>query len=161
MDERNPQPVRRALEALLGDALPTAEALLKHLMVERRALVANEPDALPEVFDTKTQLASSLESLEQQRRDLCEQELGTAIPAAPAFRALLASSSQGAWDEYCAVLRDCREANAVNGRLARARHRHVQRAIAVLRGQQPDDPGVYTARGAAGGADHSQVLGRA
>lgn len=162
MPDRTPtESVRAALEDLLAGALPTAEALLDHLMTERRALAADDPAALPAIFDTKAELATALEDLEQQRRDLCARELGTAIPAAPVFRALLANSSQDAWDRYCDVLRECREANAVNGRLARARQRHVRRALDVLRGEQLDDPGVYNAGGTAPTVGNSQVLGSA
>ncbi len=148
---------RLSPDQLVSEALHNAAQLRDTLDDERRALAGRDPNALTSIFERKTQIAAQLDAIETRRQALCGPEQDTPR----AFRQHLSPAMQPRWDEYCDKLLECREINAVNGRLARLGQDHVRRALAVLRGQHSVEPGLYQADGGATSTLSAQELGRA
>ncbi len=148
---------RLSTEQLVSQALQDVALLRDTLDDERRALAGRDPDALSPIFDRKAELATRLDAIEAQRLALC----ADAPDGHLWFRQNLPPALLSKWDEYCDKLLECREINAVNGRLARLGQDHVRRALAVLRGQHTVEPGLYQADGGATSNHTAQNLGRA
>lgn len=148
---------RLSPDQLVSQALHDAAELRDTLDEERRALAGRDPDVLSSIFDRKAQIATRLDAIETRRQALC----GPEHDNPQAFRQHLSAPMQPRWDEYCDKLLECREINAVNGRLARLGQDYVRRALAVLRGQSAVEPGLYQSDGGAASTLNTQELGRA
>lgn len=118
----------------------TARALLDVLVQERVALAGAPTPGLQTLFDRKAELADALDRLESTRRERW--------PGAPdALTQTLSPDAATRWARYVEVLAECREANAISGRLVQARQRNVREAIAVLRGTADTSGATYDAKG--------------
>ncbi|MFK7886238.1 MAG: flagella synthesis protein FlgN [Gammaproteobacteria bacterium] len=134
---------------MIEQSVRVADALLLTLQEERQVLAGADHEAFSPVFARKNELAGELSRLDQQRAALTAEQSK--------------DNAQGSalWTRYCAVLEQCREGNAINGRLVQDRQRHVRRALGILRGQANTETELYSQRGAALPGAHSQDLGRA
>lgn len=134
---------------VIDRSIVVAEKLLQVLGEEREVLAGIDHDALNPVFARKSDLATQLSELDQERAAQAE-ENGAAT-----------QTEHPHWAHYCTLLEQCRDANAINGRLVQDRQRHVRRALGILRGQSDTDPELYSQRGASVPGAQSQDLGRA
>jgi flagellar biosynthesis/type III secretory pathway chaperone len=134
---------------VIDRSVAVAQQLLDLLKEERKLLAGVDHDALTPVFARKSELATQLSELDQERAAQ-EETLG-----------IETSTEHSHWALYCTLLEHCREANAINGRLVQDRQRHVRRALGILRGQTDSDPEIYSQRGSTLPGARSQDLGRA
>lgn len=159
MTATQPDPGRRALTHVVQDALAVAEQLGHVLACEKTALIDQDLDAIERAIAAKHNAAADLETLEAQRRKLCQELLGSPTPAGETITQAL--DDPALWPRFCDALRACHEANAVNGRLVTLRRRHVRQALQVLTGHAGDDVATYGPQAQPAGAPASQVLGSA
>jgi flagellar biosynthesis/type III secretory pathway chaperone len=115
--------------AVLGEQISCAEAMLAILQSENEALAAGNPDSLALATDAKTKLVETLERLEAERRALGEQTDSAAKETRQRLRDLIAR---------------CKEQNERNGMLLKARAENVRIALRTLRGAEPE---LYAASG--------------
>ncbi len=131
------------LRALLDEALTDGGRLMTLLDEERHAMASADNDAMERVTGAKNTCLASLEALEQRRRALLDEQGLTVDPAdmAGVARGLDGTGALGEqWEALRALMRQCQAANSVNGHVLRLRRQHVTRALAVLRGETPDEP---------------------
>ena len=141
-------------DAFVERCATTATALLEVLRQERVALAGVPTEGLQAIFDRKAELADALDRLETARRqrwpgstDVLTQQLSN---DAAARRSV-----------YVMTLEECRETNAISGRLVQARQRNVREAIAVLRGSATTSGITYDASGGKPDNHDSLTLGSA
>lgn len=118
----------------------TATDLLAVLGEEQRALAGSDAADLDALFERKATLGDALDKLETRRR-------ATWTDDTHVFTAALNAASRSTWDSYLDALAQCREANAVNGRLVQYRQRHVMDALMLLRGATGNAQDTYSASG--------------
>lgn len=159
MNDASAHPVRQALTHVVQDAMAVAERLSHVLEREKAALIDQDVDAIERAVAAKHSAAADLETLEERRQDLCRDLLGDATPERGALSAAL--DDPQLWPRFCAALRACHEANAVNGRLVNLRRRHVRQALHILSGSPRDAADTYGPDAEAGTGSASQVLGSA
>ncbi|MEO1575400.1 MAG: flagellar protein FlgN [Pseudomonadota bacterium] len=127
-------------DAFAKECERTARALLDVLQKERVALAGVPTPGLQELFDRKAELADALDRLESVRRERWPGDPDVLVRA-------LSADAATCWTNYVKLLADCRETNAISGRLVQARQRNVREAIAVLRGTSDDSTATYDATG--------------
>ncbi len=132
----HPQSLRAVLEALLQ----CSRALKDTLLAERAALADHNLNTLTQHSEAKKDLLIRLEALELQRR---QQLKGLGLdfaqdPIVPGLEAL--------WQSVLESLRECQEANEVNGAMVRTHQNHTQRALDLLAGRDARQS-VYSADG--------------
>lgn len=138
-----------SLRDVITHSVRVAEELLITLNDERQCLAGTDHTALTALFARKSELASALSELDQRRAHLIAQE--------PTDEAVSGTN----WARYCSLLEQCREGNAINGRLVQDRQRHVKQALSILRGQSNVEPDLYSQQGATVSGTQSLDLGRA
>lgn len=128
-------------DAFVTHCAQTALALLDVLQQERVALAGQASSDVQTLFDRKAELADRLDRLESIRRERWPGDPDALLRAA-------APAMAERWREYVTTLADCREINAISGRLVQARQRHVRDALALLRGTADGADATYDASGA-------------
>ena len=109
--------------AVVGEQIRCAEAMLATLMRENEALTEGNHDSLALATDAKSKLVDSLERLEAERSTLAEQNDAAAEQDRQRLRELVAR---------------CKEQNERNGTLLKARAENVRIALQTLRGGEPE-----------------------
>lgn len=129
--------------AVLGEQIRCAEAMLATLKREHDALASGAADALAQATDEKTKLVDMLERLEAERRSLGEHTESESAEMRQRLHELIAR---------------CKEQNERNGVLLKARSENVRIALQTLRGAEP---GVYGASGKTPARTDARTLGTA
>lgn len=145
------QSVESNLIDVLEEQISCARAMLGTLESENRALQEGDSEQLNAASADKARLVESLESLEQERRELSA-ALGV-TPTAPG-----SADAGGKWRELMGLIEQCRDNNLRNGSLVQARREQITVALKLLRGAQPE---VYDAHGQEESGPGTQRLGSA
>jgi flagellar biosynthesis/type III secretory pathway chaperone len=118
------QDARRRLEDLLDREIEAAHALAATLASEKAALTGDSPEAVEQKAAEKIRVLAAIEGLEEERRMLCANPLGSGIAATVAER----------WRALMAVMAGCRTANEVNGHIIHVRQHQIRQLIDIVRG---------------------------
>jgi flagellar biosynthesis/type III secretory pathway chaperone len=129
--------------AVVGEQIRCAEAMLETLARENEALAAGNHDSLASATEVKTKLVDTLERLEAERRTLVEQSDGAAVESRQKLHELIAR---------------CKEQNERNGVLLKARAENLRVALKTLRGGEPE---LYGASGRTPTRADARTLGTA
>jgi flagellar biosynthesis/type III secretory pathway chaperone len=135
----NPQ----RLNAVLGEQIRCAEAMLETLARENEALVDGNHDALRAATDAKATLVDTLERLESERQALAEPNDATGAAE---------------WQRLRELISGCKAQNDRNGTLLKARAENVRIALKALRGTEPE---LYGASGRTPTRTDARPLGTA
>ncbi len=138
--ERNGESTATAarLKENLSEILSNTQAMLDVLGDERRALAANDAEALDAAGVRKLELAERLEQLDRTRTDLvCRHQAEHQRPQTMASL-LQASDEDGDLSQLWAAVQDsvrnCGRLNQINGTAVRVRRESVARALGLLQG---------------------------
>ena len=130
------------LNAVVGEQVRCAEAMLETLARESAALADGNHDALELATEAKTKLVDTLEKLESQRRQLAPQD----------------DAGSDEWQRLREIIARCKEQNQRNGTLLKARAENVRVALKALRGSEPE---LYGATGRTPSQTDARPLGTA
>jgi len=130
------QPLRDVLEELLD----CSTRLQQTLLAEREALTRHNLNTLNAHTEAKKELLVHLEALELQRRTQMNQ-----LGFDPSQDAIV-PELESLWQQVLAALRNCQEANEVNGAILRTHQTQTQRALDLLAGRDSDQT-LYEASG--------------
>jgi len=131
------------LNAVLGEQIRCAEAMLDTLARENQALADGDAEQLGSATYTKARLVEALERLEAERRELTQDT---------------DPSSSDAWQRLRELVTECKQRNQRNGTLLKARAETVRIALKTLRGSEPD---LYSPTGRAPARADARKLGTA
>ena len=131
------------LNAVLGEQIRCAEAMLETLARENQALADGDHEQLGSATDTKARLVETLERLEAERRALTPE---SDLP------------SSDEWQRLRELVSECKRRNQRNGTLLKARAETVRIALKTLRGSEPD---LYSPTGRAPARADARKLGTA
>jgi flagellar biosynthesis protein FlgN len=138
----NAETQQASLNAVLGEQIRCAEAMLETLTRESAALADGNHDALELATAAKTKLVDALEKLESQRRQVAPQD----------------GSAGGEWQRLRELIARCKEQNQRNGTLLKARAENIRVALRALRGSEPE---LYGATGRTPSPSDARPLGTA
>jgi flagellar biosynthesis/type III secretory pathway chaperone len=122
---------------VLDEQIRQAQAMLSTLDLERDALRSGDAAGLNEAGAGKAKLVETLETLEQERRQLSaalQIELSSVDDQDAAFK----------WRELLELISECRRRNQQNGSLVKARREQVVNVLKALQGTELE---LYGARG--------------
>ena len=117
------------LRTILDDLLSCARALHETLIAEREALTGHNLSTLNVHTDAKKDYLVRLEALEVQRRQILN-----SMNLDPG-QELFVPELNGIWQAVLEQLKDCQEANEVNGAIVRTHQTQTQRALDLLAGR--------------------------
>lgn len=154
-------PAAPRLDELIGAQLTAAENLAGILEQEYRML-AGDVNALAAVSVEKV---AALAHLERLHREYCAIFAGApAVSDGEGTRSYLQELGGDVlvarWQQLGRLVGQCREANRANGVAIERSRRHVEQALAVVRGRTRA-PGLYGANGVSQAGDSGSVLARA
>ena len=152
------------LAGVLDREIETARALAATLDEERTALTGLIADAVTAVASQKIELLARIETLEAQRRELCD-AASISLPNRRHGRTPLITGMSDAiagvsdaiaeqWQVLLELIAGCRIANEVNGYIINARRGQVGQLINLLRGGAPV---TYGPRGKTHASVHRQL----
>ena len=130
------------MRVVLGEQIRCAEAMLEALARESEALATGNHDSLTLATDAKAELVTTLERLEEERRQLADADV----------------AAEPDWQQLRALIARCKEQNQRNGALLKARADNVRIALKALRGSEPE---LYGATGLAPPRADARPLGTA
>ena len=122
------QPLRDVLEELLD----CSSQLQDTLLAERESLTQHNLNTLNAQTQAKKDLLVRLEALEVQRRTQLNQ-----LGFDPSQEAIV-PELEALWQRVLEALRNCQEANEVNGAIVRTHQTQTQRALDLLAGRDSD-----------------------
>jgi flagella synthesis protein FlgN len=135
---------------VLAEQIQCAQAMLRALEAENRALVDGDAERLNAASAAKARLVEELEALEAERRGLAD-----ALDASVTW---LAHAPKPAWQALLTLVAECKQQNQRNGALVKARSEHLRTALKLLRGSEPT---FYDPSGLAQAARSARSLGTA
>jgi len=115
---------RRRLEDLLDREIELARVLAATLAAEKTALTGDSPAAVEENAAEKIRVLETIETLDQERRALCES------PTSPGIAATVVER----WRKLMELVASCRTANEVNGHIIHVRRHQIGQLIDIVRG---------------------------
>lgn len=127
---------RRRLVEIIGNSVYHALGLADTLADEKRALEAQDMDALDLAISSKSKCVAELRSVEEQRRKLCDD---CGVPAeADQMQRMIDWCDQysivaNCWRHLLEVIAQCDFLNTTNGAIIRARKQQVDNSISMLR----------------------------
>ncbi len=135
-----PAEARARMVDLIAESVFQALGLKEALEKERRALEAQNMDALNAVVDSKATYVERLQKLDQERDDLCEQWGFTKGPHQ--MTALIEWCDEdalisAAWEQLLTVAAEGSALNITNGAIIRVRQQHFESSLSILRGDTP------------------------
>lgn len=163
MTRPDPDTAREQIVEVLGDSVYQALGLKESLECERRALEADDTEALNEAVAAKSDCIARLGELERRRQTLCE---ASGFPLGPEQMAELADWCDedgrilGCWSHLMQIATDCNALNQTNGAIIAVRSQMLGQSIAVLRGVDPN-PDTYAREGRSGAATNQRSLAEA
>lgn len=142
------------LRSLLDELLICTGSLRQILTAERRALADHRVNALNDHTEAKQECLAQLEALEVRRRALLQ---GMGLDPA---QELILPELDALWQVILAELRECQDANEVNGAIVRAHQVQTQHTLDLLTGRDGRQTG-YDAHGQPTGGHGSEEIARA
>lgn len=130
----------QSLRAVLEELLECTRNLHNTLLAERTALAEHNLSTLNAHTDNKKDHLLRLEALEIQRRSLLN-----SLGFDPNTDAIV-PELESLWQKVLEALRNCQEANEVNGAIVRTHQAQTQRALDLLAGRDGQQS-VYEANG--------------
>ena len=145
---------------IIGDSIFHALGLKESLQEERKALEAEDMDALQAAVDGKSACVENLQALDARRIELCE-ELGFA-GAAEQMQELIDWCDEGdavnsRWQQLLVIAAESSALNMTNGAIIRLRQQQFESSISVLRGLTPGTDTYGRNGSATGHADRSSL----
>lgn len=132
---------RQRLGEILVREIECAAAFVQVLNAEKTALAGRDPGALETAVEAKQRCAEELQELDRQRVELLK-SAGFSPDRAGVESCIqwcdADDSLSPRWQRLLALLEQCRDLNLANGNLLELNRHHAERALAILRGQQPD-----------------------
>jgi len=128
---------RDRLEQLLRAGVDCANGLKEVLNDERTALEDQDTDALNTAAQHKQSFLTQLETLETERREICQTSgFGTAADAMDELLNWCDAELviRGNWDHFVDIAKECSELNFSNGAIINVRRQQISGALAVIRG---------------------------
>jgi flagella synthesis protein FlgN len=119
------QDAQLRLEDLLDREIELARSLAATLAAEKAALTGDSASAVEQKASEKIRLFSVMETLEQERRSLCDDPGAAGIAANVVTR----------WRSLIALIARCRNANELNGHIIRVRQHQIRQLIDIVRGK--------------------------
>lgn len=163
MPNITPDEARARIVDVIGDSVYQALGLKEALEDERRALEAQDIDALNAIVDSKTSCVQELQRLDHQRADLCRQwgfEDGphqmTALIEWCDEDQLISSR----WEQLMVIAAEGSALNMTNGAIIRLRQQQIDASLSVLRGGSPGAD-TYNRQGGDAGDHQSRSLAEA
>jgi flagella synthesis protein FlgN len=131
---------RARIVDIIGDSVYQALGMKEALQDERKALEAQDMDALNVIVDSKTRCVEELQRLDRERVALCEQwgfEDGphqmTAVIEWCDEDQLISSR----WEQLMVIAAEGSALNMTNGAIIRLRQQQIDANLSVLRGATP------------------------
>lgn len=131
---------RRRIVDIIGDSVYQALGLKEALEDERRALEAEDMEALNAIVDSKTRCVAQLQQLDQQRTTLCEQWGFDAGPHQMTALIEWCDEDQlisSRWEQLMVIAAEGSALNMTNGSIIRLRQQQFEASLSVLRGSTP------------------------
>ena len=135
-----PADARLQILDALGESVYQALGLKEALQEERKALEAEDADALLSIVDTKNACAERLQALDTRRSALCE-EWGFA-PGPHQMTELIEWCDDqqlvsSRWEQLMVIAAEGSALNMTNGAIIRVRQQQIESSLSVLRGVTP------------------------
>lgn len=152
------------LRSLLQQQRDTTHKLLQILAEEHAALSGNDLQDLETILAAKQQFMAQLEASSQEYLELSGRL--SASPKTGITILLKQCDPQGAWGleplwrQVEKLLSQCRQKNNVNGKIITLSHRHIQRALEILRHGELGAEPCYSPTGTRPSAAFSRTLGK-
>jgi len=140
MARPTPGEARQRIVEIIGSSVYHALGLKESLEDERKALAAQDIDALNRAIDNKSRCVATLQTLEQDRRRLCSiSGHGEAIDHMQQMMAWCDEDSvvANSWEQLMVIATECSTLNMTNGAIIRVRKEQIESSLSVLRGGAP------------------------
>lgn len=121
------------LRDVLDDLLNCSRALHETLDAERDALTEHNLNSLNQHTEVKKELLIRLEALEVQRRQILNNS-AVGLPSKQG-QDLIIPELEALWQVILTELRECQDANEINGSILRTHHSQTQHALDLLAGR--------------------------
>ena len=140
MTRPSPAEAREQFVEIIGDSVFFALGLKESLQEERKALEAQDMDALEAAVDSKGACVENLQALDNRRTDLCEQ-WGFAEASDP-MQELIDWCDENnllnnRWEDLLVIAAESSALNMTNGAIIRLRQQQFESSLSVLRGVSP------------------------
>lgn len=141
--------LKQSLRELIKVDLVQASELLKTLQLEREALKEREFDQVVSIVERKAQLLDQLDKNSQERQSLLKQAgfNGDELQIKGVIEQLNDKNLQQDWNELLEVVKQCKQENAVNGKMVARGRQTLGNLLNLLRGQV-NAPQLYDDKGA-------------
>lgn len=158
-----PDEARAKAVEIIGDSIFHALGLKESLLEERKALEAQDTDALQAAVNGKSTCVENLQALDTRRVDLCE-KLGF-TGAAGQMQELIDWCDEGdainsRWEHLMVIAAESSALNMTNGAIIRLRQQQCESGLSVLRGVMPGT-NTYGRNGNASGRPERSSLAQA
>ena len=160
MPSLSPAEARERFIDLLNDSVYQALGLKETLVDERNALESQDVQSIERAVESKSACVSKLQSLDQQRADLCA-DCGFA--AGPEQMPDLINWCddndliKNRWDHLMIVAAESNALNMTNGAIIRVRQLQFESSLSVLRGVAPGADTYGRHGGESGGFGHRSL----
>ena len=163
MQNISPDEARARIVDVIGDSVYQALGLKEALEDERRALEAQDIDALNAIVDSKTSCVKQLQRLDHERAELCRQWGFADGPHQ--MTALIEWCDQdqlisSRWEQLMVIAAEGSALNMTNGAIIRLRQQQIDASLSVLRGGTPGAD-TYGPHGGDGSDHNSRSLAEA
>lgn len=160
MSTLNPQETQGRLIEVLGQCVTQALGLKECLEEEKKALEAQDLDALDLAVTSKGVCLAELQTLEQDRAGICtDAGFGPSDMAAVTDWCDTDAVVENCWNHLIELASDCHSLNLTNGNIIRMRQAQMDNRLAVLRGDL-EAPATYQ-RSGSGSAHANRSLAEA
>ena len=143
-----------ALRHILNDLLDCSRSLQRTLLAERDSLTEHNLNTLNRHAEEKKDTLVHLEALEVQRRQILN---GLGLDTK---HESIVPELEDLWQLVLEALRDCQDANEVNGAIVRTHHAQTQRALDLLAGRDSRQT-VYQSDGLSSASARSEEIAKA
>ncbi len=135
-----PADARLQILDALGESVYQALGLKEALQEERKALEAEDADALQAIVETKNTCAERLQALDAKRSALCEEWDFTPGPHQMTELIEWCDDQQlisSRWEQLMVIAAEGSALNMTNGAIIRVRQQQIESSLSVLRGVTP------------------------
>jgi flagellar biosynthesis/type III secretory pathway chaperone len=140
MTRPSPAEAREQFVEIIGDSIFFALGLKESLQEERKALEAQDMDALHAAVDSKGACVENLQTLDNRRTDLCEQ-WGFTETSDPMQELIEWCDDDNLinnrWGDLLVIAAESSALNMTNGAIIRLRQQQFESSLSVLRGVTP------------------------
>jgi len=163
MKRHSPADVRAQAVEIIGDSIFYALGLKESLQEERKALEAQDMDALQAAADGKSACVENLQALDARRIDLCEKSGFAGV--VEQMQELIDwcdedDAINSRWAHLMVIAAESSALNMTNGAIIRLRQKQFESSLSVLRGVKPGTD-TYGRNGSASGHSDRNSLAQA